>query len=68
VNVSVFIRVVVCARSFPNDFVLEIIFAKDFIEHHLDVMTGVPVAMVIETPGLTSSTAEDILGLSAIRR
>ena len=36
----------------PDDFALKIIFAENLVEHHLDVMAGVPVAVVIKAAGL----------------
>src|ERR1039458_284902 len=44
--------IAVGAAAFPDDFVSEIIFAKNLIEHDFDVMTGVPVAVIIKTAGL----------------
>src|SRR4051812_6948011 len=35
----------------PDDFALETRFPHQPVEHHPDVMAGVPVAMIEETPG-----------------
>lgn len=37
--------------ALPNDFVNEVVLAEDLVEHHLDVMAGVPVAVIIEAAG-----------------
>jgi len=42
----------VCRLPLPDNFVDEFRFTEDLIEHHLDVMAGVPVAVVIETASL----------------
>ena len=38
--------------SLPDDLILEVVFPKYLIEHHLDVVAGVPVAVVVEAAGL----------------
>ena len=58
VDVSVFVRIVVCARPLPHDFVLKVIFAKNVIEHHFDVMAGVPVTVIIKAAGLFEHTRQ----------
>ena len=40
-----------CKSSMPDDFGLEVLLAEDLIEHYLDVMAGVPIAMQIEAAG-----------------
>ena len=47
-----------CAAPLPNDFVLEIILPKDLVEHDLDVVAGVPVAVVVEAAGLFEDAGE----------
>src|SRR5205807_2280422 len=42
------LRVTVAALTLPDDFVLEVVLPQDLVEHYLDVMTRVPVAVVVE--------------------
>ena len=44
-------RVGVCSRAFPYNFVLKLIIAKNLIEHYFDVMARVPITVVIEGAG-----------------
>ena len=44
--------VVVRIRTLPNNFVLKIILPENLVEHDLDVVAGVPVAVVIKAAGL----------------
>ena len=37
---------------------MEIIFAENLVEHHLDVVAGVPVAVVIKAAGLFEDAGE----------
>ncbi len=41
-------RVTVAARPLPDDLVLEVHLAEELVEHHLDVVTGVPVAVIVK--------------------
>jgi len=52
VDVSKFVWIVMRACSLPNNFVLKIIFPENLVEHDLDVVAGVPVAVVIKAAGL----------------
>src|ERR1039458_3566921 len=36
----------------PDNLALEIVFAKNLIQHHLDVMAGVPVAVIVKAASL----------------
>ena len=45
-------------RSLPDDFILKIIFAENLVEHDLDVVAGVPVAVVIKAAGLFEDAGE----------
>ena len=38
--------------SLPNNFVLKVIFPENLVEHDLDVVAGVPVAVVVKASGL----------------
>src|SRR4051812_40333906 len=51
-------RVVMRAGTLPDDLVLEVILPEDPVEHHLDVMAGVPVAVIVETAGLLQDAME----------
>ena len=42
------VRICVCSCSFPDDFVFKIAFVKNLIEHDLDVVASVPIAMVVK--------------------
>ena len=53
VNASLF-----ASRSLPNDFTLKIILAENLVEHDLDVVAGVPVAVVIKAAGLFEDAGE----------
>lgn len=44
--------VAMAACSLPDNFVLKAILAKDHVQHHLDVMRSVPVAMIVEAASL----------------
>lgn len=39
-----------CASALPDDFVAKVAVAKNLVEHHLDVVARVIVAVVVETP------------------
>src|SRR5579863_1740225 len=41
-------RVAMGGGSFPDDLCLEKIVAKNLVEHHLDVMAGMPVAVIVK--------------------
>jgi len=41
-----------------NYFIYEIIFAENLVEHDLDVVAGVPVAVVIKAAGLFEDAGE----------
>jgi hypothetical protein len=43
------LRVIVRGLPFPNDLVDEIVFAENLVEHHLNVVTRMPIAMIIES-------------------
>ncbi len=48
-----------CAKSsLPENLILEIVFAKDLIQHHLHVMRGVPIAVIVKAAGLLENTSE----------
>src|ERR1035438_8099307 len=51
-DVSKSMRVTVGGRSLPYDLILEIVLPENLVEHDLDVMGGVPVAVVVEAAGL----------------
>jgi len=36
-----------CVSSFPDDFILERLFVENLVEHHFDVVAGVPVAVIV---------------------
>ena len=36
----------------PDDLALEIVFPEDLVQHHLDVMAGVPIAVEVKAAGL----------------
>lgn len=44
--------------AFPDDFVLKIVFAENLVEHHFDVVRGVPVAVVVKTSGLFQDASQ----------
>ena len=44
--------VIVRRLPLPDNFVYEIVLAENLVEHHLDVVAGVPVAVVVEAAGL----------------
>ena len=44
--------------SLPNNFVLKVIFPENLVEHDLDVVAGVPVAVVIKAAGLFEDAGE----------
>jgi|SRR3990172_8664940 len=46
------------ARALPDDLVLKVIRPENIVEHHLDVMTRVPVAMVKEVARLLQHTVQ----------
>ncbi len=52
VNTPPSLRIVVGKMSLPDDFILKTILSKNLIEHHLDVVARVPIAMVIKTTRL----------------
>jgi hypothetical protein len=45
-------------RSLPDDLALERVLPHDLVEHDLDVVGGVPVAVVIEGSGLLEDAGE----------
>src|SRR5271157_1179753 len=49
VNCVVAVRIASGARPLPNYFILEIVLAENLVEHHLHIVAGVPVAVIIET-------------------
>jgi hypothetical protein len=51
VDVSESVGVGVGGGPFPDDFILEVILPKKLVEQDLDVVAGVPVAVVIEAAG-----------------
>src|SRR5438552_1282582 len=51
--------------SSPHDVVLKVILAEDHIQHHLHVMRGVPVAVVVEAAGFLEDAGQfDAAGAS----
>ena len=50
VNVRPLFAVVLLLVRFKMIFALKIIFAENLVEHHLDIMAGVPVAVVEKLP------------------
>jgi hypothetical protein len=46
------------AESDPDDFVLKIILPENLVEHDLDEVAGVPVAVVIKAAGLFEEAGE----------
>ncbi len=40
------------ATPLPDNLVLKVVLAENPIEHHLDVMAGVPVAVIVEAARL----------------
>ncbi len=50
-NVLSLANIVVRAVTFPYNFIHEIIFAENLVEHDFDVVAGVPVAVVIKAAG-----------------
>ena len=42
------LRVTVCRLALPNDLIDEIILPKNSVEHRLDVMASVPIAVIVE--------------------
>ena len=51
-------RVALCVAALPDDLVDEIVLAKNLVQHHLHVMRGVPVAVVVEAAGLLEDAGE----------
>jgi hypothetical protein len=47
-----------CSRSSPNDFIPKVMLSEDLVEHHLDVMGGVPVTMIIEAACLLKDSGQ----------
>ena len=39
------------ACALPDNLILKVILTEDLIEHHLDVMAGVPVAVIVKAAG-----------------
>jgi hypothetical protein len=52
VNSPEFLGVVMRKMSFPDNLILKIVLTENLIEHHLDVMAGVPVAVIVKAAGL----------------
>ena len=50
--------IIVRSLPFPHDFVDEIVFPEGLVEHHLDVVGGVPVAVIVEGAGGLKNTAQ----------
>src|SRR5882724_11085224 len=46
------LRVIVRSLALPGNFVDEVIFSENLVEHDLNVVRGVPVAMVVEAARL----------------
>lgn len=44
--------------SFPNNLSLKHIFAKNLVEHHFNVVRGVPVTMIIKTAGFLEDAVQ----------
>jgi hypothetical protein len=44
--------VAVCCASFPDYLVYKVVFPENLVEHYFDIVAGVPIAVVIETPSL----------------
>ena len=44
--------------SLPNNFIHEIVFPENLVEHDFDVVAGVPVAVVIKAAGLFEDAGE----------
>ena len=42
----------------PNDLTLEIVLPKNLIKHHLDVVAGVPIAVIVKAAGLLENTRQ----------
>jgi len=51
VYVPIPVWVIMCACALPNDLILEVVFPEYPIEHYLDVMAGVPVAVIVKAAG-----------------
>ena len=50
--------VVVCCRSFPYDFISEVIFSENLIHQHLHIMSYMPVQMNINTCRIAHHTLD----------
>jgi hypothetical protein len=42
----------------PDDLALEIVFPEDLVQHHLDVMAGVPIAVKVKAAGPLQNTRQ----------
>ena len=50
--------VVVGRLAFPDNLLDEVVLSENLVEHHLDVVAGVPVAVVVEAAGLFEDAGE----------
>ena len=44
-------RITMGRAPLPDDFILEIVFSENLVEHDLDVVRSVPVAVIVKTAG-----------------
>src|SRR6266481_1516036 len=47
-----------CAGTLPDDFVSKEVLAENLVEHDFDIMTGVPIAVVVEAAGFLQNTVQ----------
>src|SRR6266550_9302552 len=48
--------IVVRGLTLPNNFIDEVVLPKDHIQHHLHIMRGMPVAMVVKRARFLQNT------------
>lgn len=52
------LRIVVGRLSLPDDLVDESVLTENLIEHHFDIVAGVPIAVIVERPCWLQHTGE----------
>ena len=52
------LRISMGSRSTPHNLILKIVLPKNLVEHHLDVVAGVPVAVIVKAARLFQNAGE----------